>query len=161
MSGKVLVAGIGNLFLGDDAFGCEVLRLLSMHPLPQGVRARDFGTRALDLAYELTGGWDAAIFVDAAARGGAPGTLYVIEPRPASDALPVDGHSVRLEQVLAMAAGIGELPPVLRLVGCEPLRLEPDEDGDDRLSIPVQAALLPAMARVHALAAELAGDLDA
>src|SRR5581483_3861800 len=82
MSAKVLVAGIGNIFLGDDAFGVEVVRALAQRALPENVRVVDFGIRGLDLTYALLDGYEAVIMVDAAPRGGRPGTLYVIEPAP-------------------------------------------------------------------------------
>jgi hydrogenase maturation protease len=39
---KILVAGIGNIFLGDDAFGSEVARRLMNERLPPEVRVIDF-----------------------------------------------------------------------------------------------------------------------
>ncbi len=83
---NILVAGIGNIFLGDDGFGVEVIRRLSSREFPAEVRVEDFGIRGYDLAYALLDGPDVTILVDAAARGGAPGTIYVIEP-------DVTGHS--------------------------------------------------------------------
>src|SRR5271166_4111356 len=80
MSGKVLVAGIGNIFLGDDAFGVEVVNRLMQHTLPENVRVADFGIRSFDLAYALMGDWELVILVDALPRGGEPGTLYTLEP---------------------------------------------------------------------------------
>ena len=77
---KILVAGIGNIFLGDDAFGVEVARRLSARPQPEAVRVADFGIRGYDLAYALLDGYDTTILIDACPRGDAPGTLYVIEP---------------------------------------------------------------------------------
>src|SRR5262249_12823080 len=77
---RVLVAGIGNIFLGDDAFGPEVAAALLARPCPPGVQIADFGIRGLDLAYALTDGYDAAVLVDAAPRGERPGTLQVLEP---------------------------------------------------------------------------------
>ena len=76
----VLVAGIGNMFLGDDGFGVEVVRRLAGRTLRPGVTIRDFGIRGFDLAFNLVDGADLTILVDATARGGAPGTLYTIEP---------------------------------------------------------------------------------
>jgi hydrogenase maturation protease len=93
MTGKVLVAGIGNIFLGDDGFGVEVAARLARVDLPDGVRVVDYGIRGMHLAYDLANGFDAAILVDATPRGGAPGTIYVIEPdlrsRSTPDADPV------------------------------------------------------------------------
>ena len=151
---KVLVAGIGNLFMGDDGFGCEVARQLSQRPQADGVHVRDFGTRGVDLAYELGGGYDAAIFIDAAARGGTPGTLYVLDPQAAGAPVTVDGHALRLHEVLPLAGRVGGLPGTLRLVACEPATLEGDDAGVG-LSAPVSAAIEPAVQLVERLVAEL------
>src|SRR5437870_2595644 len=77
---RILVAGIGNIFLGDDAFGCEVVQRLAARAWPASVRVVDFGIRGFDLAYALMDGYDVTIFVDATPRADAPGTLYTIEP---------------------------------------------------------------------------------
>jgi hydrogenase maturation protease len=77
---KILVAGIGNIFLGDDGFGVEVAARLAGGDLPDGVKVVDYGIRGMHLAYDLANGYDLAILIDATARGEAPGTLYVIEP---------------------------------------------------------------------------------
>jgi hydrogenase maturation protease len=76
---RVLVAGIGNIFLGDDGFGVEVVRRLAEQPLPDWVQVADYGISGLHLAYDLLGGYHTTILVDAASRGGEPGTVYVIE----------------------------------------------------------------------------------
>src|SRR5262249_31904168 len=123
---RILVAGVGNVFLGDDAFGVEVVRELARRQLPDGVRVVDFGIRGLDLTYALLDGYDAAIPVDATPRGGRPGTLYVLEVEPpepgaAAAAEPaVEGHNLDPVRVLRLAAAMGS--PVRRLfvVGCEP-----------------------------------------
>jgi hydrogenase maturation protease len=147
---RILVAGIGNIFLSDDGFGCEVLRRLQAKPLPDGVRAVDFGIRGVDLTYALLESWDAVIFVDATPRGGEPGTLYVIEPRP--DGPPaVEAHSMDPAHVLALARELGPLPPILRVVGCEPAAV----DEGMGLSAAVEAAVEPAIARIAALVEEL------
>src|ERR1700758_4827464 len=85
---RILVAGVGNIFLGDDAFGVEVVQRLARRALPDGVRVVDFGIRGLDLVYALLDGYETVVLVDAAPRGGSPGTLYVLEPEPEAD-LPV------------------------------------------------------------------------
>ena len=98
VSGRTLVAGVGNVFLGDDAFGVEVVRLLAGRPVPDGVQVKDFGIRGVHLAYDLLDGCDLFVLVDAAQRGEAPGTVSVIEvevPEPDPDAGPViDAHSL-------------------------------------------------------------------
>jgi hydrogenase maturation protease len=146
----ILVAGIGNFFLGDDGFGVEVLRRLVRRPLPAGVRAVDFGIRGVDLTYALLEDWDAAIFVDATPRGGEPGTLYVLEPR--DDGPPsIEAHAMDPARVLSLARELGPIPPVLRVVGCEPASVE---EGIG-LSPQVEAAVEPAIARIEGLIAEL------
>src|SRR5690348_5254171 len=80
MTRRILIAGIGNIFMGDDAFGIETVRELLRHPLPEGVRAVDFGIRSYDLAYAMLEGYHATVLVDATSRGQEPGTVYLIEP---------------------------------------------------------------------------------
>src|ERR1700751_5503229 len=97
MSDKVLVAGIGNIFLGDDAFGVEVINRLAQRSLPGNVCVADFGIRSFDLAYALMEEWDFVILVDALPQGGEPGTLYKFEPElPQSGELPpeLDAHTM-------------------------------------------------------------------
>ncbi|MFJ6617942.1 hydrogenase maturation protease [Kitasatospora sp. NPDC091335] len=140
----VLVAGVGNVFLGDDGFGVETVRRLSAHPLPAGVEVVDVGVRGVDLAYRLLDGHHTAVLVDATCRGGAPGTVYLIEPaaeRP-SEVPVLDGHRMGPDAVLALlatlAAGTGGEPPArVLVVGCEPASLE---EGIG-LSEPVAAAV--------------------
>ena len=153
MSRRALVAGIGNVFLGDDGFGVEVATRLSSAVLPDGVRVLDAGIRARDLAYELVdGGYETAILVDAVARGGAPGTVYVIEPdaesieRAASAAVP-DGHAMNPESTLVLVRALGGMPTRILIVGCEPANLE---EGIG-LSQPVAAAVDEAIEVVREL----------
>ncbi|TVT38211.1 hydrogenase maturation protease, partial [Amycolatopsis rhizosphaerae] len=128
MSGpeRVLVAGVGNIFLGDDGFGVEVAQRLAREAgqhLPPGVRVADYGIRGLHLAYELLYGYDRVILVDAVKRGGEPGTLYVIEAVEDGFDAPagaVDAHGMAPEAVLRLRRMLGgEGFPVL-VVGCEP-----------------------------------------
>lgn len=125
--GRILVAGIGNIFLGDDGFGPEVIRHLATEAFGDDVAVADFGIRGVHLAYELSDGkYAAAILVDAAPRGDVPGTLYVIDP--ASDATGVpdeaaDAHALTPASVLAWLKRIGSVCPV-RIVACEPESLE-------------------------------------
>jgi hydrogenase maturation protease len=148
---RVLVAGIGNIFFGDDAFGVEVSRRLLEQPLPEGVQVRDFGIRGLDLTYALLEPWDAAILVDAVSRGGAPGSLYVLEPGEAGPPV-LDAHAMHPDRVLAMARELGSTPKVLRVVGCEAC---PPDDMEMGLSPAVAAAIEPACELVKQLLREL------
>lgn len=121
MSRRVLVAGIGNVFLGDDGFGVEVVRQLMREPAPPGVAIVDVGIRALHLAYDLLEPPDLLLIVDAVSRGEPPGTLYLIDV----DAVPAetglgDAHGITVSAVLATLRALGGTPPRTRLVGCEP-----------------------------------------
>src|SRR5262245_23726453 len=108
---RILVAGIGNIFLGDDAFGVEVAQQMAHRTLPEGVRVVDFGIHSFDLAYALLDNYDATILVDAVPRGGAPGTLYLIEPAldqlDAFDGQTLEGHDMNPVKVLQLAKTLG------------------------------------------------------
>ena len=155
---RILVAGIGNIFCGDDAFGVETVRELQRRSLPEAVLVRDFGVRGHDLALALTEGYTAAILVDAAARGQPPGTVFVLElgapELQAAEAFDGGGHSLNPVAVLRLAAQFGAPLPKLILVGCEPAVLE-TEDGAIELSPPVQAAVPRAAALIESLVADL------
>jgi hydrogenase maturation protease len=128
MTPRILIAGIGNIFFGDDAFGVEVAHRLMVRELPASVRVADFGIRGYDLAYALMDGYDVAILVDASPRGGIPGTVYTIEPDlPSGDAAPgqgiapaIDGHSMDPMRVLASVKALGGDFKRVLVVGCEP-----------------------------------------
>jgi len=160
---KILIAGIGNIFLGDDGFGCVVADRLARRPLPDGVRVIDFGIRGLDLAYALMGDYGVTILIDAVPRGGPPGALYVIEPdlnelnEPGAQAIMVEAHTMNPMRALGLAQSMnGELNRVL-LVGCEPATFGPEE-GQMGLSEPVEAAVQGAVEMVESLVAEILGD---
>jgi hydrogenase maturation protease len=147
----ILVAGIGNVFLGDDAFGVEVVRRLANRQLPQSVRVADFGIRGFDLAYALEDGYETTILVDACPHGEAPGTLYVIEPDlkalddlalNASEApqAVMEAHTMNPVSVLRMARAMNVRLKNILLVGCEPETLG-GEEGQMGLSAPVEAAV--------------------
>jgi hydrogenase maturation protease len=140
---RVLVAGIGNVFLGDDGFGVALADRLGRQALPPGVEVVDYGIRGMDLAYAILDGWDAVVLLDAAPRGGAPGTLYVIEPEGGDDHVAVDTHGMDPVAVLALARALGGTPPRTLVVGCEPQTRMTGDEGDvvAALSEPVRAAL--------------------
>jgi hydrogenase maturation protease len=146
---KLLVAGIGNIFFGDDGFGPEVARLLAAEPI-DGVKIEDYGIRGLHLAYELVAGYDRAFLIDAVPRGGAPGTLYVLEPEVHGSNAAPDAHRMDLENVFSFVRMIGGDAAPITIVGCEPCAA----DETMGLTGPVRAAVLPAAELVRRLVGE-------
>ncbi len=153
---NILIAGLGNIFQGDDAFGCEVIRQLKPDAFPEGVKVMDFGIRSYDLAYALTNGYEAVILVDAISRGRAPGSLYLIEPETnlpgGFEPGAVDAHTMNPVSVIQMAQTLGGVRGKLYLIGCEPAILENDEMI---LSGEVQEAIPRAITMIESLAQEL------
>lgn len=155
MKPRILVAGIGNIFLGDDAFGVEVAQRLLRMPWPGHVSVADYGIRGFDLTYALLDDYDAAILVDAVPRGEAPGTLYVIEPdlsalgdAGAGDAM-IETHGMNPMRVLAMVQAMGGAPRRVLLLGCQPAACGDEESMG--LSEPVAAAVDEAVRMVCSL----------
>jgi hydrogenase maturation protease len=157
---KILIACIGNIFLGDDGFGTEVARRLAVRPLPPGVILKDFGIRGFDLTYALLDPYKLIILVDACPRGGEPGTVYLVEPDPLP-ARPPDAAPVRLEThgmnpaaVLGAVQSMGGAPGRILIVGCEPADMGSDEEGKLGLSDVVQAAVDEAIVLIESVVAE-------
>ena len=150
MKPEILIAGIGNIFMGDDAFGSEVARRLLTKPWPEAVRVVDFGIRGFDLMFALEQGHETVILVDATPRGGAPGTLYTIEPdlSDIESDTGVETHGMNPMRVLATAKSLGARIEKVFVVGCEPTPSEGESMG---LSEPVQRALDDAVIMVEAL----------
>ena len=177
MPRRVLIACIGNIFMGDDGFGVEVARRLKSRmtkQYPAGVEVVDFGIRGMDLAYALLDDYDTLVLVDAAPRGGSPGTLYLIEPAltgishvldksalytgAEAGRMALDNHSMDPVKVLAFARTIGAKPIRTLLVGCEPTPIGGGEDYAEMqmgLSGPVQAAVDKAIKMIDTLVEEL------
>ncbi len=161
---RVLVAGVGNIFFGDDGFGVEVARRLATRPALPGVTVTEFGIRSVDLTFALLDGCDVAIVVDATRRGGAPGSLYVLEPSvPEGAALDAalaiaPDHGLDATKVLAYVRATSGKSISLRIVGCEPLTVpRPEDDGFSMgLSAPVAAAVDAACDLVERLARDAA-----
>jgi hydrogenase maturation protease len=171
---EILVAGIGNVFLGDDGFGVEVAQRLSRRQLPQSVRVEDFGIRGLDLAFALLGGIDAAILVDTVQRGERPGSLFVIEPEPEQEseldvgqleaqALLLSAHEMDPSMVLRLVRMLGSESPYVVLVGCEAASFdpEPNELGRMGLSEPVAQAVDKAVELIEILLRQMRRRLEA
>jgi hydrogenase maturation protease len=150
---SILVAGIGNIFLGDDGFGVEVARELSREPLPDGAQVKDYGIRGLHLAYQLLDGFSTVILIDALSRGAAPGTLFVLEPDTEGRAPAMDAHGMDPATVLATVRSLGGTLARVLLVGCEPADLEPHIG----LSEPVARAVPEAARMVRRLVRDATG----
>ena len=159
---SILIAGIGNIFLGDDAFGCEVVKRLNQRTWPENVRVVDFGIRGFDLAFALLDGYDVTILIDATPRGAEPGTVYKIEP-DLNDLDELDGNGAMVEthgmnpmKVLGMVKSMGGQFRRILLVGCEPETFGPEE-GHMGLSASVGAAVTQAATIVESLVEEASG----
>ena len=158
MTTRTLVAGVGNIFLGDDGFGVEVARRLAARPMPDDVSVADFGIRGVHLAYELLNDYGTLVLVDTVARGDPPGTVTVLEPslnggssEGAGTLAAMDAHGMNPEAVLAMVSDLGGRLGRVLIVGCQPARLE---EGIG-LSEPVAAAVDKAVEAVEELVAEM------
>ena len=161
MSKRILVAGIGNIFLADDGFGVEVVKRLAGRELPKGVEVVDFGIRGLDLAYALQNDYEVVIFVDALPRGEEPGTVYLVEPEIEDGGeVALDTHGMDPVKVLRLARAMGAEMPKTLVVGCEPQNILNGEAYDDmlmELSEPVEAAVEQAAKLVELLVEEMDG----
>ncbi|MEJ8655328.1 hydrogenase maturation protease [Streptomyces sp. MS1.AVA.4] len=163
---RTLVAGVGNIFLGDDGFGVETVRALTGRQLPGHVEVMDIGIRGVHLAYQLLDGYDTLVLVDATARGSEPGTLHLIEagtPDGTStpdgrggiaDGVPLDGHRMSPDAVLALldtlCAGTGAHPPRRTfVVGCEPARVDEGIGLSPQVAAAVPEAVRMVMDLVH------------
>jgi hydrogenase maturation protease len=159
---RILVAGIGNIFLGDDGFGVEVVRRLAGRGLPEGVQVVDFGIRGMDLVYALQDDYEVVVFVDATPRGEEPGTVYLIEPEIEEDGeVSLDTHGMDPVKVIKLSRALGATPTRTLVVGCEPQVVLSGEDYDDMsmvLSEPVQAAVGEAVKLVESLVEEIGGE---
>ena len=155
MSKRILVAGIGNIFLGDDGFGVEVVTRLAGSGLPEGVEVKDFGIRGMDLAYALQDDYDLVVFVDATPRGEEPGTVYLLEPEIEEDGeVVLDTHGMDPVKVIKFARTLGARPGRTLVVGCEPKVVISRENYEEmlmELSEPVQAAVEEAVKLVESL----------
>lgn len=163
---RILVGGIGNIFLGDDAFGVEVAQRLMRKNWPENVKIVDFGIRGIDLTYALLESWEAVILIDAAPRGGSPGTLYLIEPdaaeiaaasEPTAGDLLMDAHSMDPVKVLRLARSMGGNVQRMLLVACEPTAIA--EEMEMEISPAVRSAIPEAVAMVESLITRISAQM--
>jgi hydrogenase maturation protease len=153
---KILIACVGNIFLGDDGFGVEVARRLANKTLPPDVLLKDFGIRGFDLAYALMDRYDLCILVDACARGLEPGTVFLLEPDPIDEVQRgIEPHGMNPMNVLRLVRSLGGTPGRVLIVGCEPAELGSDNDGQFGLSGPVEAAVDEAIHLIESLVSKV------
>jgi hydrogenase maturation protease len=144
MTGRTLVAGVGNIFQRDDAFGVEVVRLLAQRTVPDGVEVADFGIRGVHLVYELLNGCDLFVLVDAAQRGCQPGTITVLEVEPAevaASAPVMDAHDLTPDAIFAMLDSMGGHPGRSLVVACEPADLSAGIGLSDQVRVALPRAV--------------------
>ncbi len=149
MTSQILVAGIGNIFLGDDGFGPEVVRRMSdRFTDTDAVRVVDYGIRGMHLAYDLLDEWDALVIIDAVPDRGSPGTVHVFEADHESlgSTTALDAHGMDPDAVFASLRALDGKPPRTIVVGCEVADIQ---DGIG-LSAPVGAAVEDAIRAVEA-----------
>jgi hydrogenase maturation protease len=165
MTKTILIAGIGNIFLGDDAFGVEVARSLFRRGLPSDVQVKDFGIRGFDLAYTLLDPWHTVILVDALPRNEAPGTLFVLEPDlnglgdPGSVGMDLNPHGMDPMRVLNLAVALGPIAARILVVGCEPRDFGDELEGRMGLSPQVQAAVDEASNMIEELVGKILAEI--
>ena len=121
ITSQILVAGIGNIFLGDDGFGPEVIRHIPQEPADLRVRVVDYGIRGMHLAYDLLDGCADLVLVDAVPDQGAPGTLHIFEAdhESLSTTARLDAHAMDPNAVFASLNALGGTPPHTVVIGCE------------------------------------------
>lgn len=147
MTPAILIAGIGNIFLGDDAFGVEVARALAGRGLPASVTVRDFGIRGFDLAYTMLDPWHTILLVDALPRNEPPGTLFLLDPdlsqlgNSNAEGHDLNPHGMDPMRVLNLAASVGTLSARVLVLGCEPQDFGEELEGRMGLSAAVQASV--------------------
>lgn len=120
---KILIACLGNIFYGDDAFGVEVAKFLQNQYLPENVKVEDFGIRGIDLAFEITENYDLVILVDTVKVGAKAGTVFVLEPKSLSNS-DIFTHDLTPNKALQFAENFENKPKKMLLIGCEPMSLE-------------------------------------
>jgi hydrogenase maturation protease len=161
----ILVAGVGNIFLGDDAFGVEVVRSLSRRTLPVEVLVKDFGIRGFDLAYTLLDPWHTVILVDALPRNEVPGTLFVLEPDltglgdPRAVGMDLNPHGMDPMRVLSLAVALGPVAARILVVGCEARDFGGEFEGRMGLSPEVQAVVEEASNMIEELVGRILAEI--
>lgn len=140
---RILVAGIGNIFLGDDGFGPEVINHVHQQLGGARVRVVDYGIRGMHLAYDLLDECEALVLVDAIPDRGAPGTLHVFEADHESltAAAGLDAHAMDPGAVFASLNALGGTPPHTIVIGCEVANVDEGIGLSDAVAAAVPSAV--------------------
>mgnify|MGYP001576376524 FL=1 len=141
---KILVACLGNIFYGDDAFGVEVAKVLSEQDLPKNVKLIDFGIRGIDLAFELINDYKLVLLVDTIKIGAEAGSVFVLEPKTDEDGNDNFTHDLTPTKAMQIASRLKTKPQKMLLIGCEPANLE----FHDEMSEPVKNAVEKAVGKI-------------
>ncbi len=144
---RILVAGIGNLLMGDDAFGPMVIEALEKEKFSENIELRDMGTAGLTVATDLEG-YDTVIFIDSMEMEEEPGTLRQLQvnveeitPTDAMELSRLTLHEVGLEGLLKFSKAIGTLPTTVYIIGCKPESLGATYSLSPRVSEAVPEAV--------------------
>lgn len=150
---RILVAGIGNIFLGDDGFGPEVIRHIPKEFAEPRVQVADYGIRGMHLAYDLLDGCEALVLVDAVPDQGKPGTVHVFEAdlESLTSTARLDAHAMDPGAVFASLTALGGTPPYTVVIGCE---IDSVEEGIG-LSDAVGAAVPEAVRAIETVVTDL------
>lgn len=141
---KILVACLGNIFYGDDAFGIEVFKRLSKQGLPENIKVQDFGIRGIDLAFEISENYDLVILVDTVKVGAKAGSVLILEPKIKED-FDIFTHDLTPNKALQFAANFENKPKKMLLIGCEPANLEFNDEMSEEVKNAIGKAVEKAL----------------
>jgi hydrogenase maturation protease len=129
-----VIAGIGNLLMGDDGVGIHAVRELQKDPSP-GIEVVDVGTaivRSLS-AFEHA---RRVLVIDAVRAGGRPGSIYILDGHAVDRRKhPTSLHLIGLPEAMGLLGG--GVTPEVTILGVEPAWV----DYGTELSPAVQAVL--------------------
>jgi hydrogenase maturation protease len=160
---RIIIVGMGNVLRRDDGFGVAVAQRLQAANLPANVTVIEVGTGGISLVQELMAppGFDVLLLLDATARNGNPGQVYILEAEvPELEDLPeavrrdflADMHYAVPSRALTLAKALGVLPPKTMIIGCQPDFVDDFAIG---LSVPVTAGVEQAIQHVNDIVDQL------
>jgi hydrogenase maturation protease len=143
---RILVLGLGNDILADDAIGLLAAQQLRAE-LPEGVRVLESASAGLDLL-DLLADSDCALLLDAVLTGRhPPGTILEFTPEALGTATAPSPHFAGIPDLIALAARLQlPFPHTLRILACE---IEEAYTVREGLTSAVAAALPAFVARAR------------